>query len=131
MYFLPLTVTKTCAMLSTYGPLAPVSTKQWEADLRQRNRQYIWDYKASHPCSDCGESDPRVLDLDHDNPDNKSYAVSKMVSRKLSLNKIQEEIAKCTVRCANCHRKRTVEQFGHYDWAVGTTGKALGLQPSK
>jgi hypothetical protein len=37
-----------------------------------------------------------------------------MVSRQMSWNAIMKEIAKCEVRCANCHRRRTAKQRGYY-----------------
>lgn len=75
-------------------------------------RRWIWDYLTSHPCMDCGESDPVVLDFDHRDPRSKLSDVSKLVSQGRKLALIEAEVAKCDVRCANCHRRRTALQYG-------------------
>lgn len=85
--------------------------------IRDRNRQFIWDFYSTHPCMDCGESDPIVLDLDHVRGQ-KVANVSQLVHNTRSLNAIKEEIAKCEVVCANCHRRRTAKQ---QDWFMGIT----------
>ena len=65
---------------------------------------------------DCGESDLRVLDFDHVR-DKKTLNVPRMAAaRTYGWERIQQEIAKCEVRCANCHRKRTYAQFDYRNW---------------
>jgi protein-arginine kinase activator protein McsA len=73
---------------------------------REKARQWVWQYLAAHGCADCSERDPRVLEFDHVRGV-KYKDVSKMVAQGYSLEAIQAEIAKCEVRCANCHRRRT------------------------
>lgn len=74
---------------------------------RSRNSEYILNYLKSNPCIDCGESDPIVLEFDHIT--NKKFNISE--GKLYSIEKIREEIEKCEVRCANCHRRKTYFQF--------------------
>src|SRR5688572_619467 len=48
--------------------------------LTDRNRDFIRQYKMTHPCVDCGESRWQVLDFDHLGTD-KKYNVANMVTR--------------------------------------------------
>jgi hypothetical protein len=79
-----------------------------------RNTQYVWDYLKNVSCITCGENDPIVLEFDHREPDQKHKAISDMARSGYSLVTIQEEMDKCDVLCANCHRRRTAKQFGWY-----------------
>jgi hypothetical protein len=65
---------------------------------------WLLDYFATHPCCDCGEPDPVVLDLDH-RRDKKFDIAASLTYRKWEV--ILAEIEKCDVVCANCHRRRT------------------------
>lgn len=71
----------------------------------QRDKAAVLAYKLDNPCVDCGEADPIVLDFDHRG--DKVCAVSQMSGRGWSLRRLFAEIAKCDVRCANCHRRKT------------------------
>lgn len=64
----------------------------------------------THPCTDCGESDPLVLEFDHLG-DDKLFNIAQGV-RDRGWGKFVEEIAKCEVVCANCHRRRTARRAG-------------------
>ena len=76
--------------------------------IRTRNNLYILNLLQQSECADCGESDIRVLEFDH--LADKTKGVSEL--RTHSLKRIQEEIDKCEVVCANCHRKRTYARSG-------------------
>lgn len=83
-------------------------------NLRIRNKQFVWDYLKENPCVDCDESDPIVLEFDHREGEKKIKDISRMVNQSFSLEKIKEEIKKCDVRCANCHRKKTCQRGNFY-----------------
>lgn len=87
---------------------------------RRREREaiisiFVWKLKASsNGCIDCGERDPIVLDFDHKNGITKLFTISSARAKLLSLEKIKAEIAKCDIRCSNCHRRRTALEGNHY-----------------
>lgn len=74
----------------------------------------VVDYLQTHPCIDCGESDPVVLEFDHRNGSNKLFAIGAVLNKGFAIKTIMNEIEKCDVRCANCHRRRTAQSLGWY-----------------
>ena len=87
--------------------VAKASKNKYNAKLK--NYRLMNEYLASHPCVDCGESEPLVLEFDHVGA--KEADIAYLVQRR-SWKRILEEIAKCEVRCANCHRKVTAQRGG-------------------
>jgi hypothetical protein len=61
-------------------------------------------------CIDCGEADPVVLEFDHRDRSEKRANVSRLLANGWAT--VLCEIEKCDIRCVNCHRRRTAEQFG-------------------
>lgn len=87
--------------------------------LLAQNKLRLLEYLKYHPCVDCGEQNPVVLEFDHIQM-NKKGSISYLISTlKCSWNTLLIEIEKCEVRCANCHRIKTSNQLG---WTNKTMG---------
>jgi hypothetical protein len=80
--------------------------------VREEAREYVYQYLRTHPCQNCGESDPMVLEFHH--LEGKDKTVSELVAGGYSIATIQAEIDKCSVLCANCHRRVTMSERGWY-----------------
>jgi hypothetical protein len=70
---------------------------------------YLIEFFQSNPCADCGELDPLVLEFDH--VAEKSFNIGAAL-RDRNWQSILDEIDKCEVVCANCHRRRTARRGG-------------------
>jgi hypothetical protein len=79
--------------------------------MRPVNRRRLFNYLLTQECVDCGERNPLVLDFDHV-VGTKRAAVGKMLAGTYSWSSIMEEVSKCVVRCANCHRIKTAHEQG-------------------
>jgi len=86
-------------------------------------RQWLWDFLVEHPCVDCGQKDPVLLELDHRDCSTKVQGVAQMIRSKAAWKEILAEVDKCESRCLYCHRRRTVEQFGWFN-AINTHSSA-------
>ncbi len=75
---------------------------------RQRKLRAAVAAEKDRPCTDCGESYPYyVMQFDHMDGETKVLDVATALSRGWSIARLQQEIAKCEVVCANCHAIRT------------------------
>jgi hypothetical protein len=87
--------------------------KQYSKAARSRIRAFINNYLKANPCVDCGETNIIVLEFDHiGEVGTKHFTISDAVRHGIGMTKLKTEIAKCEVRCANCHRKKTYERGG-------------------
>ena len=74
---------------------------RWRAQAR------MLDGLRQRPCADCGGAyPPCAMDFDHRDPASKRSGVTRMIGRA-GTTRILEEVAKCDIVCANCHRLRT------------------------
>ena len=73
----------------------------------QENKEIIGQMKANQGCAKCGDTRSYVLDYHHIDPSVKTEGIARMVSNHYtSLNEeTLNEIKKCVVLCANCHRE--------------------------
>jgi len=79
---------------------------------REANHQALVAYLLDHPCVDCGEDDPIVLEFDHLR--DKRVNVSALANSAVPFDRVLAEIEKCEVVCANCHRRRTCTRLDSY-----------------
>lgn len=80
----------------------------WRDRIRTA-RAWVDAYKAQ-PCMDCGHRYPSpVMELDHVRGE-KVDAVASMAHLGYGIEKIEAEMQKCDVVCANCHRIRHIER---------------------
>src|SRR5438874_1769710 len=101
---------------------------------RTNIRHRLLEFLRAHPCVDCKEQDPVVLQFDHSDPSLKSAEVAVLFRRGVCWRRIKAEIDKCLVRCANCHQRRTARQFGWYRlWSIefALVAQRIEHQPSK
>lgn len=82
--------------------------KENKKTARQKVIEFVQEYKSRQSCVDCGEDNPIVLDFDH--LYDKKFKISGINRRYHSLETVKDEIAKCEIRCANCHRIVTHER---------------------
>lgn len=79
--------------------------RKQKKDRRVFLQEWFKEKKATLKCFFCTEDFIECLEFHHTDPKEKEYNVSNMVKNGFSIKKIESEIAKCIVVCANCHRK--------------------------
>lgn len=82
-----------------------------EKAQRKRRELKLWlnVLKQSSACADCNVSYPYyVMDFDHLNE--KKWEINKLINTG-NAKRLKEEIKKCEIVCANCHRTRTHQRI--------------------
>jgi hypothetical protein len=81
--------------------------RRFRVRLYAEHRRYITELK-NNPCMDCGgEFPPCAMHFDHRDPSKKKGAVAFMMRNTISRARLEAEVAKCDLVCANCHAIRT------------------------
>jgi hypothetical protein len=79
------------------------------------NSLWLLEIKMGLQCEKCGENHPAALDFHHLDPNEKELKISSRVTcNSKKKEKILEEIKKCIVLCANCHRKEHATLINEY-----------------
>lgn len=111
---------KKCQLLCTYCHRHKTYLENGERVKRtlqsEINREVIRTIKHEiGGCFDCNrvveEGWESSFDFDHIDPSTKSFTISQAVMKGISNDLLQEELSKCALKCANCHRLRTIEQI--------------------
>jgi hypothetical protein len=98
--------------------------RQRVREREARMRLVVIDYLLEHPCVDCGETDPVVLEFDHVRGE--KVAELARIIKSCVMARFLAELEKCDVRCANCHRRRTA---GTQGWYPGVPPERLVRRP--
>lgn len=84
-------------------PLRRMRESMLQAVKREKRKSYIVA-RFGGKCQRCGESfHPSVYDFHHRDPAKKSFNIDKSTILN-AWKSIEEELAKCNMLCANCHR---------------------------
>lgn len=70
-------------------------------------KNFVYNLKLNSKCS-CGEDHPASLEFHHTR--DKKMNISRMVANGNGLDTLREEIEKCEIICANCHRAMHSEE---------------------
>jgi hypothetical protein len=83
------------------------------------------------PCADCGKSYPYyVMEFDHREGEKKSFNIAAVMGpHRVGKTRLLEEIAKCDVVCANCHRERTYQRKQYWPKKYRNKTKIQELSP--
>jgi hypothetical protein len=85
-----------------------MSLTKAQRDHRNRRREWLNDMK-SVPCADCDQTFPPIC-MDFDHIEEKSFDIAYAVVTSRRWSDILEEVEKCELVCANCHRIRTQQR---------------------
>jgi hypothetical protein len=108
-----------------------VRTDQTREKNREHARRRTAEARAllaklrDQPCADCGGRFPACcMEFDHIDPAGKMFTLPNLIGGGIT-KRFLDEIAKCQVLCANCHRIRT-HAIGLQRRAKGRLRKASG-----
>jgi hypothetical protein len=80
-----------------------------KAAARRKELREEWrTFKRTLKCTTCGFSHPAALDFHHEDPSKKEAHIHRLLANGQNA-KLEKELEKCVVLCANCHR------IHHYD----------------
>lgn len=71
----------------------------------QEKKNIVQELKSQCRCAKCGDNRGYVLEYHHVNPEEKENTIARLTSNNYTLDKVYDEIQKCIVLCANCHRE--------------------------
>jgi hypothetical protein len=86
------------------APIGPATAQQTKED---RLRAWTREYKRERGCRRCNEHDPRCLQFHH--VEAKTLGVGAMIANSYPESAVRDEVEKCDILCANCHRREHID----------------------
>lgn len=85
----------------------------WDLKKHRANRRLrAFEYLGGAVCKDCGNNDARVLEFDHVRERrNNRPTIAAMLGGSWSA--LVQELEKCEIVCANCHKIRQTKEVKH------------------
>lgn len=90
-----------------------VESRKRRLERQNHNQEALYRYLLAHPCIECGESEPILLEFDH--LGDKSNGIANMIAHQ-SWDTIELEISKCQVLCVVCHRFKTARETNNFKY---------------
>jgi hypothetical protein len=123
-----MTNSERCKQWRLNNPEASKSSHNKSAVKYYRKRVVLLAQMKNKPCADCGGKFPTMcMDFDHVRG-RKEFAISSRWGT--SLGRLNKEIAKCDLVCANCHRIRTSERKQNGPRGAGFSDRNGAFQES-
>lgn len=83
--------------------------KERSRNFRATRKKAWMEYKRTLKCVKCGENHLAALDFHHVVKDPSNRPINQLLKNS-AYGKLEEELKKCIVLCANCHRKHHYEE---------------------
>ena len=83
-----------------------VKKRMQQNKLKDKRKIFVLEemQRRGGKCAKCGFSDIRALDWHHLDPTEKVDSISNLERNRVNMDKLQAELDKCELICANCHR---------------------------
>ena len=103
---------------------------------RNRNRLRLHTLRLNYiqrraTCTHCGIWDYTVLEFNHKPGVDKLFNIGRTKSKSKAWSKIINEVRKCEILCANCHKRVTARNIGKAGYGVRVCDSGLSPRPNK
>lgn len=85
--------------------------KRTQTAARYAKQDWVYQQKLGKHCERCLMDDPDCLEFHHRDQSQKVMSLSKAAQQNWAEHRLVAEIAKCSLLCANCHRKEHVQRW--------------------
>ena len=93
--------------------------KDWHFNRNLDIKQFIYEYRKVTPCVDCGfVGNPLLVEFDHVRGDKEFNLAHAFMKKGMTIDIVENEIAKCEIRCTHCHKIKTHRESNSWIWQI-------------